>query len=531
MVLESPEPGFERFGGNGEPMTDDMMGSDGSSEDAIRRTLRPGSIYFKSTVESFTLGYMFQNRPVIRTIPWRNCTPDPSITKKWFTRRNGGLAVKDLYNSVSTFEEGTQRPLNDEEMSAFAYYSGKKLQTVSYYWKGAAIVGTLLWWRQRATFKVPFLRVPKDPSRFDVFPHRAMPLLRGPLARATWMSQRLGIYLFLAVPCGFLFGLSSGTAAQVIGIKNDPRTQGLVKQAADRMRERIAAGQPVAGQIGRRGPPRRGQALPPPPTPQNAQNGSNENPDYYSPTPGASPSTDTGVLNDAQMRTRDRKQQPPSRSSDATTQSSYDSNKTQPEHFPSDNSSDRYASSFSRDFSGSNDRDRYSSYSDSAPSQSSSFDWTEDSASPASGNERDPYLSSPSSSTSPGGSSWDRLRQDSMSSPKGRSPPTSQQQQQQQQSPSSPPPQYSPPSSSTAPPQGASAWQRIRTGRPPPQPSSPPRDQSEQRGESYSFSSEDEDRNSAKIQAQKEFDEMLERERRGEGEDNGSGGGGGGWRR
>ena len=268
----------------------------------LRKRLGGRRFQFGSDDDSFTLEYFSDNNDfIMHKVPWRRCTPNPSLVQKRLTKAKSIVGPADLYNSLRTFESSAGRALKPGETAALSYYSAKKLQTVSYYWKGAAILGTLLWWRARRTFKLPFWRVPKDPSAFNVFPHRSMPFLRGSAANYAWYGQRLGLYLALSTPIGFLLGMSSATMSQVIGIKEDPRTQELIRETRQKMQERIAQGRPVSGQLGRSSPPRRRL-----PEGQGSQAASEPGYDDSN----TNTTTDTNILNDTQMRTRDRRQQP-----------------------------------------------------------------------------------------------------------------------------------------------------------------------------------------------------------------------------
>ena len=459
----------------------------------------------KLSETGFTFGRVYKNGTVFNNVSWQACGPEPRLSMKWMSKGFRGVMLAEMRSTAMRFEEAAGRHLTDEEVGAFVYYSSKKFQTVSNYWKSAAILAGLMWWRGRKTFKMPMWRVPKDPSRYDYFPHRSMPLLQGRKANIAWYLQRCGLYIGLAVPVGAMLGFSSGTAKQVAGIQHDPRTQVVYKawrreidaeraQMRETLKQDGRAGQP--GYQKRPGfPPQQQQQQRSEQTQQ--QQSQQQNPqggfgDYSN----ASAQSDTGILTDSQTRSRDRRQQVSSQSSsDPGDQSTFAMDKVQQ---GTDKDQDRYSTYTSRDFSGSNDRDRYSSPQASQQSSSSSFDWNDDDASPTAGNGPPIESSSPSSSSS----AWDRLRQENMRDRSNNYP----QQQGQKQS---------------------SRWSSPSRSPTYPTPSSQSGASNSNTGDSFSFSSSDSEKQLAKEQAQRDFDEMIERERRGE--EGGNSGGGRRW--
>lgn len=374
--------------------------------DRIFNTLKGNShnVFYENGQDSYTLGYLYNNRLVLHTIPWRTCAPDPSLVKKQFWANMeavGGyrrVAVTDLVNNMRVLEHGATRPMTDDEVAAVSYYTARKLQTFDNYWKGGAIVGTLLWYRRRKSLKIPCWWPPKDLSRYNSFPHPRMPIVTGQNAQKLWYAQRLGLYTCLGIFFGGGFGVSSGARAVGEGIRHDPRTQDLFNTYKEKMLERRARGEPLAGQIGQLGPSTRVTA------PADATDSEGDAPSFYGQTDSASTSSD----NSGDSQTRLRYWERPSQSSeDLRDQNPAPTEKTndQPYDFSNDTIGQQY------------------SYDDASPTA------------------RDESTQSPTESSS--GSAWDRLRHASLSQQKGGG-------------------SSSPQSSSSTQSSPASSWQDVR---------------------------------------------------------------------
>ncbi|KKY27001.1 hypothetical protein UCRPC4_g01348 [Phaeomoniella chlamydospora] len=366
------------------------------------------------------------------------------------------------------------------------------MQTIEWYARGAGVLGALLWWRGRKTFKFPMWQAPKDPSVYNVFPTKRMPILTGARARYAWYAQRFTLYMALAVPLGIVIGNSAGTMTQVEGMKTDIRTQELIRQMRQRSHERQRIGQN-------------------PPTTESETNG----------TPYGQMQSDQGF--DGSTMSSETERQGSETRIDRIKDSSRD--------FGGENTRDPY--SFPRDTSGSNDRDRYSGSFSSTSSDSSSSFW--DDASPTASDELGPSTSTISSDS---GSVWDRLRQQTISTSRQESSSS----ETQSHTPTNPwnasdtsSSQSFQTSTTQSPGSNGSSWQRIRQGQSPvsfqQSRTQDDNNNNNNNNESYSFSSSDEDRALAKEQAQKDFDEMIERERKGGqgGNDDSGGGEGKGW--
>lgn len=93
----------------------------------------------------------------------------------------------------------------------------------------SASIGVALALAGRKTMKFP-LRKPKPLERYDNFPNRYLPVLRGQYARAMWHITRANVYTF----CAFLLLQplynSMGDNALTVGLYRDSRTNSVLKE-------------------------------------------------------------------------------------------------------------------------------------------------------------------------------------------------------------------------------------------------------------------------------------------------------------
>ena len=408
---------------------------------------------------------------------------------------------QSLVDIMTGMEALIKRPLTQTEAEAVAQrVSERYLYAVAGVY-GGLLAGAFLTFQKRKTFKFP-LRKPKPVERYNSFPFQRVPLLTGPYARAAWHVTRGLAYVGLSMTLVVPFWDYAGRNMQAMNMMRDERTKLLSQEFSQSLqnRRRIQQmGRAVpANQVGSQSPP----------TTNGMTSESNGDGDYSdgsqgsymedhgSPTPPQYPdsatSSNTGVLSDAQMQSRNQSQRSSSSSFDPSNRNTFDLEKV-----------DRQPRSFDSE---------YRPSIDSSTSSSQFFDDT----SPTTGN--DPY----DTGAAPNSSAWSRIRQSANST----------------SSPSSGPAQTSyPPVDPTnkrgiVPPgmrsQTSSARQLQQKSA---------RDEYETSGDSFSFSKEGEQRQLAKEQAQKEFDRMVEAERRGEGGGDIGGGGsasggtGGSWGR
>ena len=239
-----------------------------------------------------------------------------------------------------------QRRLRQDEVDALSYHYARGLRIGSIGIPAGVLAGAIAARRTTDKFGFPFW-TPKENSSFD--PNK-FAVLRGQSARMMWHGLRFSAYGFLGLIFGSLFFSSYAISLDQAARATDPR----LKDFMDSLRQRMKEGksmQPLQR------PPKQNNPI----TTQDGQMDAqvqraqstlqrtrSREPkprgtdDDMSPTSGAwaadysDKSTDTGLLSDAQMQSREQKQQADARSSPTESRSStFDINKvtSQPQSF------------------------------------------------------------------------------------------------------------------------------------------------------------------------------------------------------
>ena len=380
-------------------------------------------------------------------------------------RKVAGTFVTD---SIRAAEDLVGRPLSQIEAEGFALHASRRTLYSTASTISAIGIGCGLSVFNRHLMKFPF-RKPQPLERYNNFPNKWLPVLTGNYARIMWHITRVNLYIGLCFLLLSPLYSSMGDSAMMVGLYRDQRTQEVAKSMAEALKK-------SQGMIRRMRSNKAQAAGGPPPTANDAPeedsfhqsseggaaNDYGNARDFSGDTAYTDGTTDTGLLGDSQMRTREREQRSPS---------SFTGNpafRRKPVRQPE------------RDVDSTSDSD-----------------YIFDDASPTAGN--DPDMATRGSSER-GGSAWERVRRgaDDGGTQTGVNPPGTRQAK-----------------------QGPKARELQQKGA---------RDEYESRGDSFSFSRTDEDKQLAKEQAQRDFDQMLEDERKGSA--GGEGGGGGGtWER
>lgn len=328
-----------------------------------------------------------------------------------------------LIDLIRGTENASGRQITQEEAEGIAFYSSRRMMTMYLGQVSAIGLGLGSAWMGRKAMKFPF-RSPKPLDRYDQFPARAIPLLRGQFARTMWHITRANVYivmwLFLTNP---LFRSMADTR-MTVGLYQDRRTHGLtqtLKGKLDRLRsnrENAAASQSVSMPQ-----TQDGQDDASPSAFDDQQSFTNDAA-FAGDNTFTDGNTDTGLITDRALQQRQTKEASPNSWSKAQSRATK------------------------------SDTEQQQSY--------SSGDIFFDDASPTASNAPDVPISQSYNKQS-SGSAWSRSR---------------------------------------------------RTERPQSNQSSRQSPDFETKGDSFSFSETEEEKRLAKLQAQKEFDAMLDRERR-----------------
>ncbi len=369
---------------------------------------------------------------------------------------------------VHRYNRELQRPLTQDEIRALTEHSAHALYLLGNLSPFGLGLGFFRAYQTRAKFRFPFYQ-PKS----ETFNSSRFLGLEGPSARTMWQLLRFGAYGSFGMFFGILFAANYAASVAAVRESRDPRLEHLQRAIMEKARSKIRR------RMGASASDARGD-------------GTEDSSDDASPTSGydgdkgdynklSLPGTgndDGRMLSDREMRSLEVRQQPSSRDS------------------PTSNTSSTFEM-------------------DKVARQPQSFDDTFDDTSPTAGSQPLDRTSSDMG----GGSTWDRLRRQAGSSPSSSpssSPPSPHSRTVQRPAPSSTPSssidgqesiwaqrrqkamendgdQSSP----------ASSWSSVdRASRPTSQ-------------DSFSFSPSEQERQLAKAEAQRAFDEQVERERRG----------------
>ncbi|KAK5042899.1 hypothetical protein LTR84_012401 [Exophiala bonariae] len=349
------------------------------------------------------------------------------------------------------------RHLTQQEAEGLAYQSSRRsLFSATGNLLGVA-AGYTIAWRSRGKMKFPF-RAPQPLTRYSNFPNRYIPLFRGEYARTAWHMTRANIWAFLWVVLLSPVFSTMGAYSFAVGLGADQRTKHLADMITQFSKDQ-------RNDLHRRLAQREGERA------------ARQQGDSHS-------KTSTGQLYPQRTTEASEDQHPQEWERDSATNSesqtgtfrdaeSFESQKSIPSSSrttarpqpPPDQTSRQDQGVFFYE-----DNDTSSNY--------------DDDASPTAGNRN--------RSPSQGGNTWARIRRGESST-----------------SPSQPAPQSGSSQDSSP---SAGGWRRSET----PSQREP---QFQNSSDSFSFSKTEADKQFARDQAQKEFDDMLDRERKQSGSD------------
>lgn len=184
---------------------------------------------YKVSVEEDTLSlsYELNNAPRLYQLSFDNM-PIQGFTRWWLygssnRARKAGMLSTDI---IRGSENATQRPVSQQEAEALTYWTSKRIAYGDCATVLAGVVGFYMARRGHARMKFPFLS-PKPLERYNHFPLRTLPLIRGPMAQATWQFTRYCFYVQL-----FALAITPFTSALITfniasGMSDDPRTKEL----------------------------------------------------------------------------------------------------------------------------------------------------------------------------------------------------------------------------------------------------------------------------------------------------------------
>lgn len=307
---------------------------------------------------------------------------------------NGAMVTGTLLiDMIRGCENITGRPVTQTEAEGLAFYGTRRMMTMYVGQFTGISIGAFAAWRSRKTMKFPFM-APKAPEKYENFPGRALPILRGGYARLMWQITRANIYIFMWIFLSSPIFRSIADTRMTVGLYQDRRTHDLtesIKGKYDRLRSNRA--QEAANKI---------TGAPPPQSTNESTNpddglaqsfyssqSSSGQDGYAGDSTYTDGNTDTGLISDNAMSQRNTQRASPNAWSEAQSRGSR-SDYRKPD----------------------------------SQSQSQSSDFFFDDASPTAGNDPDMATPQPYSRQSGGAGAWDRLRRGG--SPQSSLPPTRQ---------------------------------------------------------------------------------------------------------
>jgi hypothetical protein len=258
--------------------------------------------------------------------------------------------IESIQDSCRFAQQVLQRPCTQEEADAFAYHAAKTYRVASFGSPIGIALGSLQHFRGRKTYRFPGYTPFKEGSYFSK--DRLGPLA-GRYARMGWQTLRLGSYWMLGSVVGAMFFGSYAVSLSLAGRAMDPRLKDFSERLKQLQKEGvrpqdIRRQQDVNGttqeetfeqrrqRFGVQAKSREGQAQNRGQVQQSSTSQSSW--DDASPTGGAfssdyaDASSDTGVMDDAQMIQQQTRQQADAQSTSAENRAStFDLNKAAPQ--------------------------------------------------------------------------------------------------------------------------------------------------------------------------------------------------------
>jgi len=214
MVLEEATRPTESFGSDAPPSNDADPYADRNPSYASTR--EPS---FASVARDGSQGKIFVNVANL-----------PKPFGLFGSRPQPPILIESIQDSCRFAQQVLGRPCTQEEADAFAYHAAKTYRVASFGSPLGMALGSIQFFRTRDEFRFPGWSPFKDQSNFSK--DRLGPL-RGPAARIGWHSMRLGSYWLLGSVVGAVFLGSYAVSLSLAGRATDPR----LKDFSDRLRQ------------------------------------------------------------------------------------------------------------------------------------------------------------------------------------------------------------------------------------------------------------------------------------------------------
>jgi hypothetical protein len=176
------------------------------------------------------ISYMLKDRHRGFSLPFDNLPLNPST--QWLLyggparRLATGTFVTDILRGA---ENMAHRDLTQSEAEGHALHASRRMLYGFAAVVSSASIGAAFSLAGRKTMKFP-LRRPQPLERYDNFPNRYLPILRGQYARAMWHITRANVYTFFAFLLLQPLYSSMGDNALTVGLYRDSRTNAVLKE-------------------------------------------------------------------------------------------------------------------------------------------------------------------------------------------------------------------------------------------------------------------------------------------------------------
>lgn len=182
------------------------------------------------TPTNITLEYTLNNRHRSFTLEY-SALPLSGLTAQILFGGGSRAATSGtfLIDTIRGVENVTGTQLTQQQAEGFAKYASKKM-LYGYLGIGSAIGSAAFFWqRGRDKMKFPFMK-PKDPARYQNFPNRYLPILKGNYARIMWQITRFNVWVTLGIfALSPIFG-SIGDTTMTVGLYRDDRTRPILEK-------------------------------------------------------------------------------------------------------------------------------------------------------------------------------------------------------------------------------------------------------------------------------------------------------------
>lgn len=338
MVLEEATRPDESFTSDAPPSNDADRYGDSNSNPQYTSTREPS---YASVARDASKSQIFVNVAALpKPFSLAGDRPHPPVL------------IESIQDSCRFAQQVLGRPCTQDEANAFAYHAAKTYRVASFGSPVGMAAASVQFFRGRQTFRFPGYTPFKEGSGFSK--DRLGPF-RGQLARAGWQTLRLTSYWMLGSVAGAVFFGSYAVSLSLAGRAMDPRLKDFTERLKQLQKEGVST-QSIRRQqdienttqeetFEQRRQRRGVQAM----SRESMQNqnrsqaaqsqSSTQSWDEASPTGGAfssdyaDASSDTGVLDDAQMIQQQTRQQShaQSTSADSNEASTFDLNKAAPQ--------------------------------------------------------------------------------------------------------------------------------------------------------------------------------------------------------